>query len=229
MATGLMVWAKKISSSSTSVVNMAIRLPLPLPASLAGASLRNAANALERKSASRWNATLWFRYCSTYRVIPRRRAQIIIMMTAGATPMPHTGLPVSANAAIMPNTGRKVDERWPMVPAVEATAISPASGRASLSSRLITWNVLILEDESLFAAPAGVSAEACSLPPAEAVGKADCRWSTVIPASALTRAAPPSVRLSSDSSCLREPTCSTRRAWPSSKFSISACVANSLA
>ena len=65
ITTGEMVCAKKISSSSTSVVISAIRSPLPLPASFAGASRRSAAKDLERKSASRRKATLWLRYCST--------------------------------------------------------------------------------------------------------------------------------------------------------------------
>ena len=86
---------------------------------------------------------------------------------APAALMPDTGLPASANPAMMPNIGRKVAARWPMVPAVEAATISPASGLASPSSRLMTWNVLISAG-----AAAGAAPTAAPLPLAEAVSEA---------------------------------------------------------
>lgn len=54
-----------------------------------------------------------------------------------------------------------------MVPAVEAATISPASGLASPSSRLMTWNVLISAG-----AAAGAAPTAAPLPLAEAVSEA---------------------------------------------------------
>ena len=91
MTTGEIVCAKKISSNSTSVVISEIKSPLPLPASLAGASLRSAAKALDRNSASRRNATLWFIYCSAYRMIPRNTPHTTMQITAVRDDSPHTG------------------------------------------------------------------------------------------------------------------------------------------
>ena len=141
ITTGEMVWAKKISSSSTSVVTMAIRSPLPWPASFAGARRRNVSNALDRNSASSRKATLWLRYCSTYLSAPRTTAHDAISAAAIAADMPHTGLPDSANSVITANTGRKVAARCPTVPASDAAVISPASGFASCSRRPTTCDV----------------------------------------------------------------------------------------
>ena len=72
---------------------------------------------------------------------PRITAHTTITVTTGAVPMPHTGLPASANAAITPKTGRNVAARWPIVPATDAAVIRPASGLASRSSRAMTAEV----------------------------------------------------------------------------------------
>ena len=138
MTTGEMVCAKKISSSSTSVVIRAIRSPLPRPSSLAGARRRMAANAFDRNSASSLNATLWFIYCSAYRISPRMTAHTAIAANPTVMLTPHTGSSSVANRAITPNTGRKVAARWPSVPNAQAAIIVGRSGPTSCSRRRIS-------------------------------------------------------------------------------------------
>ena len=134
MTTGEIVWAKKISSSSTSVVISAIRSPLPRPSSLAGARRRMAANAFDRNSASSLNATLWFMYCSAYRISPRTTAQTAIAAMPAVMLTPQTGSSNVANSANTPNTGRSAAARWPSVPHTQAAIITGRSGPTSRSS-----------------------------------------------------------------------------------------------
>ena len=49
------------------------------------------ANAFERNSASRRNATLWFMYCSAYRMMPRNTPHTTMQITETRAESPHTG------------------------------------------------------------------------------------------------------------------------------------------